>query len=91
MKTKLFCGLALLGLVALVGCESPDATTPEVAAFEIVKPDSVEGEFNPDELEIGTEVGQLAPEIVGEDLDGIAFKLSDYRGKVVMLDFYGDW
>ena len=36
-------------------------------------------------------VGQPAPEIAGEDLDGVAFKLSDYRGKVVMLDFWGDW
>jgi hypothetical protein len=36
-------------------------------------------------------VGQPAPEIAGEDLSGVAFKLSDYRGKVVMLDFWGDW
>jgi hypothetical protein len=36
-------------------------------------------------------VGQAAPEIEGEDIDGVAFKLSDYRGKVVMLDFWGDW
>jgi hypothetical protein len=36
-------------------------------------------------------VGKVAPEIVGEDLDGRRFKLSDYRGKVVMLDFWGDW
>jgi hypothetical protein len=36
-------------------------------------------------------VGKPAPEIEGEDLDGVSFKLSDYRGKVVMLDFWGDW
>jgi hypothetical protein len=36
-------------------------------------------------------VGKEAPDIVGEDLDGESFKLSDYRGKVVMLDFWGDW
>ena len=36
-------------------------------------------------------VGKEAPDIVGEDLDGEEFKLSDYRGKVVMLDFWGDW
>ena len=36
-------------------------------------------------------VGKTAPDIVGEDLDGEEFKLSDYRGKVVMLDFWGDW
>ena len=36
-------------------------------------------------------IGSTAPDIVGEDLDGEEFKLSDYRGKVVMLDFWGDW
>jgi hypothetical protein len=36
-------------------------------------------------------VGKPAPEIVGKDLDGVEFKLSDYRGKVVFLDFWGFW
>jgi len=36
-------------------------------------------------------VGKAAPEISGEDLDGVAFRLSDYRGKVVLLDFWGNW
>ncbi len=36
-------------------------------------------------------VGKVAPDIEGEDLDGVKFKLSDYRGKVVLLDFWGDW
>jgi len=35
--------------------------------------------------------GKMAPDIAGEDIDGKAFKLSDYRGKVVLLDFWGDW
>ncbi len=36
-------------------------------------------------------VGKTAPDIVGKDLDGAPFKLSDYRGKIVMLDFWGHW
>jgi peroxiredoxin len=28
------------------------------------------------------------PEIDGEDQDGKQFKLSDYKGKVVLLDFW---
>jgi hypothetical protein len=36
-------------------------------------------------------VGKLAPEIKGEDIDGVEFKLSDYRGKVVAIDFWGNW
>ena len=39
----------------------------------------------------GVDVGQVAPEIAGKDIDGVAFTLSDYRGKVVVLDFWGDW
>jgi AhpC/TSA family len=33
-------------------------------------------------------VGKEAPEIEGEDQDGKPFKLTDYRGKVVLLDFW---
>lgn len=36
-------------------------------------------------------VGKEAPEITGPDLDGKEFKLSDYRGKVILLDFWGHW
>ena len=36
-------------------------------------------------------VGKPAPEIAGKDLDGVDFKLSDYRGKVVVVYFSGDW
>ena len=37
------------------------------------------------------DIGKEVPEIEGEDVDGVNFKLSDYRGKVVVLDFWGDW
>ena len=37
------------------------------------------------------EVGMKAPDIEGDDLDGKPFKLSDQLGKVVLLDFWGDW
>lgn len=36
-------------------------------------------------------VGKKAPDIVGEDLDGKPMRLSDFRGKIVFLDFWGDW
>ena len=36
-------------------------------------------------------LGKPAPDIAGQDLLGRAFKLSDYRGKVVLLDFWGFW
>jgi peroxiredoxin len=36
-------------------------------------------------------VGRPAPDIEGEDVDGRRFKLSDYRGKVIVLTFSGNW
>jgi len=35
-------------------------------------------------------IGKVAPDIVGPDQDGVRFKLSDYRGKVVLLYFWSD-
>ena len=36
-------------------------------------------------------VGKPVPDIEGEDIDGKKFKLSEYVGKVVILDFWGNW
>jgi peroxiredoxin len=36
-------------------------------------------------------IGKMAPEITGIDLDGQPLKLSDYRGRVVVLTFSGNW
>ncbi|HSV15066.1 MAG TPA: hypothetical protein VLI90_12475 [Tepidisphaeraceae bacterium] len=36
-------------------------------------------------------IGKTAPDIAGEDIAGQPMKLSDFRGKVVLLDFWGDW
>ncbi len=38
-----------------------------------------------------SQVGGTAPDFEGRTIDGFEFKLSDYRGKVVLLDFYGFW
>jgi hypothetical protein len=36
-------------------------------------------------------IGRTAPDIDGEDADGKAFKLRDYRAKVVVIDFWASW
>jgi thiol-disulfide isomerase/thioredoxin len=36
-------------------------------------------------------VGKTAPDIEGKDLDGKALRLSEYRGKVVVLVFWAKW
>ncbi len=52
---------------------------------------STEEKPNTKEAPATPTAGQAAPEIVGEDLEGKELKLSDYRGKVVMLEFWGHW
>ena len=37
------------------------------------------------------QIGMTVPEIEGTDVEGAPFKLSEYRGKVVVLDFWGNW
>ena len=36
-------------------------------------------------------VGSTAPDFTGRTIEGREFKLSEYRGKVVLVDFYGFW
>ena len=35
--------------------------------------------------------GKMAPEIAGQDIDGHELKLSQYKGKVVVLSFWASW
>ncbi len=39
----------------------------------------------------GSLIGKPAPRLQGKDLDGKDVRLSDYRGKVVVLDIWADW
>ena len=36
-------------------------------------------------------IGKVAPEIETDDLDGVPFRLTQYRGKVVVLTFWATW
>ena len=40
---------------------------------------------------LGTQVGDLAPEITEKSNTGKTMKLSDTRGKVVLIDFWASW
>ena len=37
------------------------------------------------------QIGCKAPDIVAKDTEGLTFRLADYHGKVVLLDFWGFW
>lgn len=43
------------------------------------------------DVESGLDVGQRAPDFELQSLDGEMLKLSDYRGQMVMLNFWASW
>ncbi len=40
---------------------------------------------------IGINIGNKAPELIGSSVDGSTMKLSDTKGKLVLLDFWASW
>ena len=68
---------------SVVGVSPPTTNAPPAPAAEPPAPREVAPAV--------PTIGKLAPEIVGQDIDGNPMKLSDYRCKVVMLDFWGNW
>jgi peroxiredoxin len=86
--------------VCLMNAEEPE---PEagIAEWERLVVDYPDVEFMGQQLSMLVEqqlyehryfgIGRVAPDIVGRDADGVEFKLSDYRGQVVVLDFWADW
>ncbi len=72
----------LFGLFAVQGCTSP--------AQNITK-GRQPGPPVPTELSSAPEVGRLAPDFTLTDLGGNAVTLSDFRGKVVFINFWATW
>jgi thiol-disulfide isomerase/thioredoxin len=64
--------------------EFGDVTIDELPLVEAIKAlaESLTPQLSP---------GSVAPEIIGKDLEGNRLKLSDFRGKVVMLEFWAGW
>ena len=67
--------LALLPLALLAGCN--DASTSSSGL--------------PGRSGTGASVGNVAPELEGNDAEGNPVKLSNYKGKVVLVDFWATW
>ncbi|GAA0134365.1 redoxin domain-containing protein [Paenibacillus sp. YSY-4.3] len=79
--------IAIIVLLGLIGwglydyMDKADANQP--TAEEL----AMEDEFVP----IGLKIGYRAPNFTLHNLDGYEVKLSDYRGKTVLLNFWASW
>lgn len=81
----------------LSGTSAGDAERKRAAEYkeELVKnyPDSrVVSRMNAKAFrEANLVVGKPVPDFTAKDIEGAEFKLSDYKGKVVLIDFWGFW
>ncbi|MFM9872393.1 MAG: peroxiredoxin family protein [Fimbriimonadaceae bacterium] len=104
MKQIPFVWLGLLVLVGFTGCAEPvkeesETESPVMGGTKQVG-ETVEGEKRDYEpvVESGfaslsktVVVGKQAPDFTIKDEVGKSWKLSDYKGKVVLLDFWALW
>ncbi|MBM6996316.1 TlpA family protein disulfide reductase [Paenibacillus sp. DXFW5] len=79
-------GLAILVLIGLIGYGAYDYVTG--ATKETIRHQSSATNEN---LPIGIEKGQRAPNFTLNDLNGNPIQLADYRGKKVLINFWASW
>ncbi|MFC4386427.1 redoxin domain-containing protein [Gracilibacillus marinus] len=73
-------------LLGMLGYAVVSFYTKEKEAY----PYQIDEIVNEDE-QVGLEIGEVAPDFELQTLNGEFVKLSDYRGKTVMLNFWATW
>ncbi|QDV08663.1 thiol-disulfide oxidoreductase [Planctomycetes bacterium Poly30] len=87
---------------ALAGMPAPEGVDEETAAGQKLAAMRALAERYPETREAkraggfvfqqeNLQIGMIAPDIIGKDVDGHDMKLSDFRGKVTVIDFWGFW
>jgi len=72
----------IIGAIILV--ELPYIIPGSIASVETIKPANFTGE-------IGNRPGDLAPDFQRQTIDDKTIRLSDFRGKAVMINFWATW
>lgn len=67
----------------LVQDDSSKEKSPKIEKYEKIE--------NPDQLPEGIDVGKKALHFTLADLNGNTIQLSDYKGKRVLINFWGSW
>lgn len=82
---------AAIASAALAGDQALD-TAPGLEPPSIAPPQDEDAQSaDASDVPVGLRVGERAPEFVSETVDGEPVALSDYRGEVVLLNFWATW
>jgi hypothetical protein len=92
------CGFFVAALLIIVAGCSP-AETKKDAPADTGSSTSQAGESSGGGTEVAeasiggatVKVGDVFPELSGEDLYGKPLSIAEHKGKVILLDFFGDW
>ncbi|MBY0154841.1 MULTISPECIES: TlpA disulfide reductase family protein [Cytobacillus] len=88
MKKFLFAAAVIVVLLFIVDKTILKEKGVVEQAGQMQKYDKME---DPEDLPVGLEKGNLAPDFELTDMEGNPVKLSDYRGKAVLLNFWASW
>ncbi|MDO8617007.1 MAG: TlpA disulfide reductase family protein [Dehalococcoidia bacterium] len=78
----------VVGALAVAGLLGNQAGGKGIEQVTLLDPPRAEGQVT---LGVGPAVGLLAPDFEISDFDGRRHRLSDFRGKVVYVNFWGSW
>jgi thiol-disulfide isomerase/thioredoxin len=77
-----------LVLILVIGIMAADVFFDQRAIAQSQTEAAVQSDLD---LPIGTKVGELAPNFTGTTLDGETIRLSDLRGKTVLINIFASW
>jgi cytochrome c-type biogenesis protein len=76
---------------ALAEIPSLDGSSTDVPELFPTEDDPAENQATSTTIPEGLQVGQRAPDFTAQKLDGTTSTLSDYRGQVVLINFWATW
>lgn len=95
IRVLLFGLIALLVvlLIALIFATKSSEQDNGLAGYDSANIDDLPDDVVDESLDVeaGLDVGQMAPDFELKTLDGESVRLSDYKGQMVMLNFWASW
>lgn len=85
--------LLVVLLIILIFATKSSEQADGLAGYESANIDDLPDDVVDESLDVeaGLDVGQMAPDFELKTLDGESVRLSDYKGQMVMLNFWASW